>query len=435
MIGTTILLATSLLLRLVGAMAFFPKKRPWLSPFGWFLSLTAVWLAAGMFGITSPYWFALLISLVGILVDRSRSAWFSMPIAEAILALLLGIVSLSFVGLIPLIAMILLFPLAGLFVDGFARRYLRASWQPRAVFTTVLAMLGLALIVPTRMALVPFHQYHWILDASVTRDLPAERVDLSTGAVAWLSQPRGNGPFPGIVFFHGDEPRGANQSSAVALRRALTDSGCVVLAIDHFGYGASPAIPADRPIEDWDPLPTSLMAIDILHAYEKVDQLYIAGHSMGCADVLRLLNYGSDYQGAILFGASFLDLKDENHTNYWYRRFHTGRRMKEQITMEKFLKIHHRYYNRHRFAQAIPPDHPPILDVHFQYETNAVIASRDELYALLPEPKQQCRINGTHYLNSVTFAGIHLVQVQPVREVSRCITAFRRNIESSSTRQ
>jgi hypothetical protein len=136
------------------------------------------------------------------------------------------------------------------------------------------------------------------------REQDVERRELPTGAVAWLQRPAGPGPFPAAIFFHGAHPAGSFQPAAVAARRALRDAGFVVLAVDHPGFGESPSPNPGARLAEWDPLPTAAAALDLLREDESVGIVIAVGHSMGTADVFRLLASPYSLDGVIAPPAS-----------------------------------------------------------------------------------------------------------------------------------
>jgi pimeloyl-ACP methyl ester carboxylesterase len=202
--------------------------------------------------------------------------------------------------------------------------------------------------------------------------------------------------------FHGANPEGSKQSSAIVLRRALLEAGFVVLAVDHPGYGASPAPSVDADIVAWDPLPTVLASLNTLRGLPNIDWIIAVGHSLGVTDILRLLHTKQDLRAVIVFGAALGDSTDSG--DYWYKRFHTDRKMDKWIPLDRVLKIQERFYEDGRLLQDIYPQHPPIIFARFGLEWSKIAATRDAWYESIPGRKSLWDLNNsTHYFNSKKF--------------------------------
>ncbi len=421
MTGTILLFTVAIALRILGTLVrigdhWFPIRMV-----GWVLCTTAAWMAAGAVGAWFPWWPALALAIVGLLIAPKlgrHKLWSGADLIGTILPGLLSIPPVAF-GLLAGTAV----TMAGI---GFAVDALLTR-SPQRVRTTIFfgfpcaAFLTVGLMKPTAvmdnvyllwnlllqqqapagdvgsLRNVLFHTQ--LLHLGLTPAHEAERVVLETGAIAWLEHPAGTGPFPGAIFFHGNNHDGSRQSSAVIIRRALLEAGFVVLAVDHPGYGQSPLPPLDADIDAWDPLPTSRAAVKMMRTIPGVDRIFVLGHSMGVGDVLRLLKVEPEIAGAVLFGGSLNDPSSQNE--YWYERFHTDRRILTPLSREQVLEIRTRFYNNDHSVQALPPSHPPILFVRFGDEWANIVATRDALYETIPGAKTTWDfVSSTHYFSS-----------------------------------
>jgi pimeloyl-ACP methyl ester carboxylesterase len=241
---------------------------------------------------------------------------------------------------------------------------------------------------------------------------PGRRLELPTGAVAWLHRPSGGaeGPRPAALLFHGMDPAGVRQKAAEALRRGLLDAGFVVLSVDHPGFGASPPPDPEAGLRAWDPLPNAEAALNRLRDVPNVGPIIAVGHSMGCSQVLRLIRKRGDaIRLAAVFGSAAPDPPQRDA--YWYRRFHEDRGLeREQLSKEKWRRISDTYYNDLAAARALPPDHPPIRFVEFGLEHPNITASRDLVYRAIPGRKQRWRLPlANHYFCAQEMSSLNLV--------------------------
>lgn len=249
-----------------------------------------------------------------------------------------------------------------------------------------------------------------------------EKVVLSTGATAWLDHPSGPGPFPGALSFHGAHRLGSNQPAAFVLRRALRAAGFLTLSVDHPGYGETPVPEANDALERWSPLPSVRAASKWLHDRDDISSIYAFGHSMGVTDVLRLLKVEQNrLTGAVLFGGGLPG--DEPAEEYWYRRFHSDRRIKGQVPLRRFREIRDRY-NVYYALTALGENTIPLLFVRFAKEHDNIVQTRDELYELLPRTKAIWDLEGsTHYFSA---AGRSRTVIGDTRIMKRLVALFGR---------
>jgi pimeloyl-ACP methyl ester carboxylesterase len=364
----------------------------------------AAWLAACALGAWTPFGVALTGAALGLATCRRvRTPVFRHGV-EAFTFITAGLVSAPPLGVLTLAA-------GGLGVASFGWAADTALARAGRLFRQMVALgpllagLALFLLKPQRAgSLVQLIQFQgsrfWAMAVSPSRK--GQPVTLPTGSAAWLDRPSRGGKPWGVVFFHGAHPHGAHQPAAEALRRAFLTAGLTVLAVDHPGFGDSPApIGADAGVQAWDPLPAAKAALDVLQKQPGLSQFLAAGHSMGCSDALRLLCARPRLDAAVLFGAGFRNL--DEHPKYWRKRFHRDRRLVRWLDPGLVDDIQDRYYDNRNLLRCLTArDHPPILFVRFDREHPNITATRDPLYAGIPEPKASWQFVGSnHYLNSM----------------------------------
>jgi pimeloyl-ACP methyl ester carboxylesterase len=359
--------------------------------------------------------------------------WFGADIAIVALSGLISIPPLPFVRLV---VAALTTAGVGLGLDTLLQQL--PTWIGRATGVLILAVC-MMLVVLRPVVVVRSMGSAWrylqgygitpLLFFGLTPAHEGRRLVLATGAHAWLNQPAGAGPFPGALLFHGAHPDGAKQAAAVILRRALVDAGFVVLAVDHPGYGESPAPDIEAPVQAWDPLPTALAAFKTLRALPTVDRVLAFGHSMGATDVFRLLNAEPQVDYGVVFGASLGDSSD--HAAYWHERFHTDRRLRNRLSPERVLEIRRRFYEDGKFVQMLRANHAPIVVVRFGLEHASIRASRDVLYEAIPGSKSVWDLKATHYFSSISVAGLVVGDTSVTRELA----AWLRRLSFTSGKQ
>lgn len=257
---------------------------------GWIFCTVAAWMAAGAAGAWFPLWPALVLG--------------------CIVVALAGLFSIPPLGLGPLMGTVVVVAVGGYAVDSLMDRFEKPV---RVAMVLLLLLAGSVTLQASSHAAghvrsfakgLVYNGLIPILHIGVASPRTGDRVVLETGAVAWLEYPAGKGPFPGALFFHGAHHEGSQQPAAIIIRRALVGAGFVVLAVDHPGYGESPVPHPASDVAAWDPLPTARAALKTLRSRPDVDRLFALGHSMGAADVLRLLSVEPSLHGAVLLGAS-----------------------------------------------------------------------------------------------------------------------------------
>lgn len=407
---------------------------------GWALCMLATWLAASALGAWSPVWPVLALALAGVLLGSYLNQRILLIVADVVGLAIFGFLSIPPVGGVKLAGISVVTVGVWFAVDSFLLR------SPRQVRTAILAAsFGIPLITSLAFGVLRPNNaisqlrllgdgfinyrsnigsigavlgYSQLLHLGLTPVHQGEKIQLETGAVAWLESPPGPGPFPGAVFFHGNHRDGSMQPAAVIARRSLLNAGYIVLSVDHPAFGQSPAPSIEDDIEAWDSLPTALAAVQTLRSMPMVGRIFVLGHSMGAEDVLRLLNTDSEMDGAILFGSAFAeDLNEFNE--YWYERFHAERRLRERLPREKYLEITNHFKITRDFVESLPAEHPPIFFVRFGYEWPNIKATRDALYDAIPGQKTIWDFNNaSHYFSSDKISNLVIGDTRVTRDLS-----------------
>jgi pimeloyl-ACP methyl ester carboxylesterase len=425
--GVPVLLVGAFLLRAFGAAA---RNTKFAAAYytGWLLCAVAGWLVASASGALSPVWLVFVLGFGAALIDFRRSHQKIWSGVDAVVVLSAGLFSVLWVDWIVLLWFALLATGFGFTIDLAIRRFSKRLTVRAVATMMVITFLGLVVgaaqfSYPTHPRLLLSMLYNGgFLHAGILPVTDGERIVLATGAVAWLERRSLRGPFPGALLFHGADAEGSRQSSAIVLKKALLDAGFVVLSVDHPGYGESPVPAPVSKVSAWDPLPTGLAALETLQSVPNIDKIYAMGHSMGSTDVLRLVNIEGGLTEAMVFGGA-LSGYPANMDDYWYKRFHTDRRMRDYISRDTFIKIREQYGLR-KVLDGVTSDHVPIEFVRFERDWPDIIGGRDALYDAIPGRKNGWTLVGSHhYFNSHKLPHFVLVDT---RVISSLIDRFRR---------
>lgn len=415
--ATTLLLSVALILRVSGAAIRIGYPRLFPRTLGWVFCTTAAWAAAAAIGAWFPLWPALGLGVLGSFVTFRMNRHELWSAADVIVVLMSGLLSIPPVMIGLLGVTIVLVAGTGLATDLLMVRsprqvrisaillpFVASGAVMSFVPETFVSHIGVTKPLTLQRAFRLLQKkvpYNRLVHIGLIPTQNAQRIVLKTGAVAWLDQPPGKGPFPGALFFHGADPKGSRQSSAIVVRRALLDAGFVVLSVDHIGYGESQIPSRESDVSAWDPLPTDIAALTRLRSLINVDRkrIFVLGHSMGTYEVFRMLRAQPDFQGAAVFGAALNDPKERDE--YWYKRFHSDRRMRTRISRELFYEIRGRFYDNLKTVQILDPNHVPVLFIRFGLEWPYLAATRDILYGAIPGRKTLWDLpNSSHYFNS-----------------------------------
>ena len=430
-IGAVALALAGLLLRGGGTIAETRQSR-WADTPGWALRAGSAWLFAAAFGAWAPLWLGatLIAAAVGLALAVPKGRPFRLGV-DATMVLAACVSSVPTIAMPRAMTATVIFVTAGFMLDrwlgvtGDARdsaaeatgaEPARAALHRTGVLIRPLLVLlilltgiaGTAWLAGRTTGSTRAWFANWTHFA-IAPIMPGGRVELPTGAVAWLHHPNGPGPHPVALLFHGADPAGARQKAAEVIRRVLLDVGFIVLILDHPGFGASPATDLDAELKAWDPLPHARAALRHARSLPKAGPVIAIGHSMGCSQALRLLHHeGDDLRLAVLFGASGPDPAARDP--YWYRRFHRDRGLKDKLPVPKWRRIREAYYNDLAAARALPSDHPPVCFVEFEFEHPNIIGSRDQLYRAIPGMKRRWQVPlANHYFCAQDLTAFNLI--------------------------
>jgi len=252
-----------------------------------------------------------------------------------------------------------------------------------------------------------------IWDLALSPVQKGEKIQVSPSVVAWLDRPS-IFQRKGALLFHGANAAGANQSSALVLRRALVQAGYLVLSVDHPGFGESAMPSFEGNLSAWDPLDGEEAALQSLRELG-VEKIILVGHSMGTADVLRLLGlHPFLIREAWIFGGSVE--KTFENAAYWRKRFAEDRRSLREISLSKFKSITEAYYDNTALGRGLPRLHPPLFFVNFQAWSKS---AEKALYDVLPGPKSELEVESSHSFSSTRIGSLCIGDGSLVRRLAR----------------
>lgn len=434
MVGVTLLVLAAVGVRLAGAAGRGHSAWAVSRVGGWILCALAVWFAAGALGAWSPVWPLLVIGVAGgVIANWLRGETLRLA-GDALAAIIVAAAAVPPLDLGQTAALAIAAVVAGLLLDQFVGRL------PRLIRLAGFGIVSAAVVVAAAGLVFNFllgpPTQAWYSDGAFAtvgvagRGALGERIDLATGATGWLVQPQGDSTGAVALVFHGADAGGSHQSSARVLARALSAAGFAVLLVDHPGYGHSPTPAFDAPVEGWNPLPTHQAALHTMREMFDPTVCIVVGHSMGSNDALRLAAAeGDSIDAVLLLGSALFDV--EERAEYWHKRFHSDRRLKQQLPSEKVLEIRRAYYHTNRSVDALTADHPPIVFVRLGLEWENLAHTQDELYQRLPGQKMLWHLaRATHQLSSTERGGVLIGDVNVARNLAEELSNLRQMLES-----
>ena len=406
---------------------------------GWLLLWFGGWLLFASSTAYIPLWVPLTVAVGSFLIWRvwrrrdPEASFLAIGHVIALLGIgLMGVATTTEVNAPLFVAVYPVFLLTSLVGSYLALEMDALPWVP----FVVVALVGGVLLGPTGLRSLARPDSMGRLGNTVWQSRllflglsPAQQgrpVTLDNGSRAWVSWPDVDGPVPAALILHGNDNDASQQASALVLHRALLKAGYLVMALDHLGYGETPLPSLAAPLEDWDPQGGRLAAYDWLAARENVREIVLVGHSMGADGVWRLAAERDEVSRIYLFGAS-LAAEQPLRTSAkveWdefageYERFHQKRGLTGRIDPDQYLAIIATYYGT---PLAMIEGGPSITFVAFATEWPDIVASRDQLYATLPEPKGQYPFPTNHYFSATDWRGL---MAGDTRAVSELVTLF-----------
>ncbi len=396
------------------------SDRPFLlRAIGWMLCTVGIWLALAAADALSPLWPALAIGLIASIADtkpkeRTLKILADITVLTVTAALSIPVLPWNFAGLV-----IILLATGAALIDSVVKRMPSRFHVPLIIAPFIGGLLLLAVRFQQCRDIITILNTH-LPQIAVATIVSGQPVTLETKAIAYIERPHTPTPRPGAIFFHGANPDGVRQPAAAIVRRALLMAGYVVVSVEHPGYGQIPHPSIDAPVEAWDPLPTGLAALSLLRD-ENITSVTAIGHSLGCMDVLRLVTADaatdSVIDRAVLMGAGMSDGDDRDE--YWYRRFHKDRRMKDRLPMDTYRAIIERFYTRQTAALALPDDHAPIDYLVFEHDHADLARTRTALFDLISPPRRWLQLDDSgHYFNAFDFGPILIADTRIARNLS-----------------
>ncbi|MEE8107448.1 MAG: alpha/beta hydrolase [Planctomycetota bacterium] len=398
-----------LALRITGAAWRTSESRLLILP-GWIVATLGTWLIGAAMGAWSPLWLPAAVASVGACIQfRTGPRAGLWPVFDASLVIAAAAISIPAPSLIALGTALALATSAGMLADAALSK---TNQRRRAIVGTVVfvgSIATLAMDAQVRKLLPNIAKPSTILAGPFSFP-DGERIELKNQAVAWLDTPGGSGTRPGVLFFHGSRPNGAHSTSAAVIRRAFVDAGAIVLAVDHPGFGASGCPEMEAPAAAWDPKETQLAALRYLRGREGVGPVFVAGHSLGGTDTLRVLAEWPGIAGVVFIGAGVIEPVDSmpaDRQEFWWARFSQRRGLPRRLERKKFFEIWRRFYDTMAFMDRyakVADAMPPALFVLAQYDPRGTYDESDRLQERWSGSKQRWILHGAgHDIASTAF--------------------------------
>jgi pimeloyl-ACP methyl ester carboxylesterase len=397
---------------------------------GFWLGLAA-WIAGAMLQGWVPIWQMLLVGTAltaTATVIRSRFAFNSQPAVDFI-----AMASLMPLSVIPtrvelVLGAALVFAVAGFVLDRLIQRMPRRFQRALPVVPAALVVLiGTQITQPGNFGsrLLQEEPFFPLRIALVMPDAGA-RIALDSGATAWLQETASRQRRGTALVMHGNHRKGSQQPSSIALQGALMRAGYDVLAVDHPGFGESPAPHASAAWHAWDPTLGPKQALRQLNSENRSQarETIVVGHSMGVDVALKFVADGADVDAAYLFAGSL----DRPHGPRWLSGFHRERNLSCCVPSPTLDRIRDEYYGGgDRFASALPENHALVHYVRFGIEHADVTESREPLLAAIPPPRKICDFAGvSHYFNTLSMRRFVLIDTRTVQRTADIFNAGER---------
>ncbi len=416
----------------------FAMLAGWSSVSGFF-RLLGLWAAAAWAGYSTPLYVALLCLPLGILWAKFESRWIPLIGFELLFGAALVWYSQTPPVIIFLVALAVFDQLAarlllsryntrgeprirlhqfvliaGLICCGFlVERYYR---PPIETYVTNHSLLQIVNLQPEGAA--PLWFYKRTLGGSATGSA-------QPGSVYWQSRYPETGENCALLF-HGAASTASLQSTARTIGRAAIQAGQRLFAVDHPGFGASPAPSVDAPTAVWDPAHLSQSVLNQM-ALSGCTNTVVMGHSQGATEALRLFTAGESKVSSVLVFGAGLYAEDQEREDYWYSRFHIDRGLLNSnvVSREKWKQIRDLYYLNQNYCSDTPAGQTYLANlkqpsnesqralkfVQFSREHENLVATRDQLFNCLSYPDVERQALPTdHYLDSLQVSAMVFFQ-------------------------
>jgi pimeloyl-ACP methyl ester carboxylesterase len=386
----------------------------------WCLNPFSIWLFVSALGGYTPIWPALIIGIIESLIYFVKKDEKLIYLADILQILLLGYISIPMINIYVLFIGVIIWMSLIIFLN-IAMQKIPLKGQISCCLAPVIivGVLGIGWRHILKNQVKIFKEY--FPNIGITFPHNGDRIVLDTGAVGWFDKSKEKGPYDAALFFHGANPEGARQPAAIILRRALSDAGIAVLSVDYIGFGETPVPPKNVHISKWDPLPHALSGLKTLYSKKEVDKVFVMGHSMGSGSVVWLLGQNQKIKGAVIFGGGIDSKKGEKIepiSDYWYKRFHSDRKMKYMLSKKEIMAIDEKYSTEIGLT-TLTKDHASILFVYFENEWPDLIKARQNLYEAIPGKKKIWNLNGsTHYFSSIKYGNFIIGDTRVAKRVA-----------------
>lgn len=389
------------------------------------LRLLALWLIAAWMGYGTPVYVALAMFVLGLVWGRLHRRLLPVVLFEVGVAFILAWHSLTPLLPIHLVAL--------LFVDQVVARFslLRFDKQaePKLLLNRLVVVVGLISVVALgahfQRAAITKHLSTHTLRASLdlvpmgaasfwfqSRALPSAGLpDGVRPSAYWQSRLPASGERC-LLSMHGAAAEASLQGAAQTIALGARLAGWRVYALDHPGFGASPAPFSAGNIDAWNPgVQTNLLLAEMRR--EGCLQVGVLGHSQGVTEALRLFVTDVDLAGVWVLGAGLYD-DDPESDDYWLNRFHLDRGLNtpaEQLDRQRWELVRDLYYLNQEYCADSPLGQSyrgstPLHYVTFEREHENLQATRERLWNCLTYPgRERAELDTDHYLDSLRLGG------------------------------
>jgi len=232
--------------------------------------------------------------------------------------------------------------------------------------------------------------------------------------VGILSIPKGDGPFPAVVYAHGFGGRGKDSSKVRLIRDALIDEGFLFLSFDMNGIGDSEGDFFDANLSGYtDDL---MCAVKYVRSLEKTGEVSLLGSSIGVSVSVLCYSHNPTIKSMIFVGGdSGFNMHNRNLGNLdEFKR--KGYYIRYSKTTGKDMKLGWGWVkdgNSHDFESAFSQIKCPVLVVHADKDSCVPYEHSQRIMQMLNCEKELLTVMGAdHWLNDdqVRFVVGHIVE-------------------------
>jgi pimeloyl-ACP methyl ester carboxylesterase len=258
-------------------------------------------------------------------------------------------------------------------------------------------------------------------DVKITLPYPISKVEFENKGLRLVGDlyiPKGQGPFPAIVFIHGENKLGRNLPLYRILCKKFVQLNYVVLNFDLRGFGESQDPDKIESLNDLDFVGDVSSAVNYLLSLDKVNHsnINVVGHSLGAGVALAVASENiSEIRKIAVISPGIRTGKNKNRAqgnslrpeperilgskgyNKWYR---LGDGMVHIIYPSE---LEERVFRQLLVGKDLigNPHHPPILLINGSHEFDLEPDFLNDFYSQITPPKKYVIIEGAdHYFGT-----------------------------------